>query len=264
MTSSLKRIYSLLVQEAFITRHSLETFFDIFFFPLMNVILFGLITHFVAGVRESTNAQYLILGILLWEVVGINQYNVTVSTLWSVWSHNLTNIFISPVSIFEYMLAHITAALLKTLIVFVILSLATMAFFHFNVFHLGSLNLALYFINLSLFAWALGMMLLGLIFRYGTRIQAIAWGLIFLFQPLTASFFPVSVLAPALRAIAFALPPTYVFEAARHSLTTPGTPWLHMCIAFLLNIVYVLAAIAIFRFLFLRSRVTGQFARNDL
>ena len=81
---SVQRVYALIVQEMLITRRSLEIFMDILFFPLMSVILFGLITTFVTGVRESTSASYIIVGALLWQVVSINQYNVTVSTLWSV------------------------------------------------------------------------------------------------------------------------------------------------------------------------------------
>jgi len=130
--------------------------------------------------------------------------------------------------------------------------------------HVGTANLVLFFINLSLFAWALGIVLLGLIFRFGTRIQAVAWGVIFLFQPLTATYFPVTVLPPFLRAIAYMLPPTYVFEAARQALHQAGINWKYMTIAFGLNIIYGLLAVSLFKLLFKKSRQTGQFARNDL
>lgn len=264
MRASLKRMAALMLQEIFITRRSLEIFMDILFFPLMNVLLFGFISHFLGGESGGQNVSFLLLGILLWEIVAINQYNVTVSSMWSVWSHNLTNIFIAPVSVREYLTSHIAAAALRTMVVTVGLALGTYVFFGFNLLSVGWLNLALFTLNLSLFAWWLGVVLLGFIFRYGTRIQAIAWGTIFLFQPLTASFFPVSVLPPALQVVAHGLPATYVFEAARQALTVPGVNWQYFWIALAMNLAYGTVAIVVFGRLFRQSRVTGQFARNDL
>jgi len=133
MSGSWIRIRALVLHEMYTTRHSLEIVFDIVFFPLMNIILFGLISVFLAGARTSTNARYLLLGILLWEIVTVTQYNMTVSSLWSVWSHNLTNLFIAPIATWEYIAAHIIAALLRTVGVMVMLVLWAAVFFHFNV-----------------------------------------------------------------------------------------------------------------------------------
>ena len=262
--SALKRVRALVMQELFISRHSLEILFDVLVFPMMNVILFGFIARFVGSHSSGVNSQYLILGVLLWEIITIVQYNMTVSSLWSVWSHNLTNIFIAPTSAAEYLSAHALAAIARGAVVVGCFSVGTYFAFGFNLLQVGPLNLLLFFINLSLFAFWVGLVLLGLIFRYGTRIQAIAWGTIFLFQPLTASFFPVSALPGFLQAVAFALPPTYIFEAARQAFDNRSLNVRYMLIGSVLNLVYFGAAIAIFRFLFRRSKTTGQFARNDL
>jgi ABC-2 type transport system permease protein len=260
---SSKRIWALIVQELFITRRSLEIFFDIFFFPLMHVILFGLITIFVAQIKEASSAQYLIMGILLWEIVTIAQYNVTVSSLWSVWSRNLTNIFTAPITVAEYLGAHIAAAAIRTLAVVAFLSLGAWLFFGFNLLQVGILNLALFCFNLIFFACWLGVILLGLIFRFGARIQAISWGTIFLFQPLTAAFFPVSVLPGFIQAISYALPPTYVFEAARQALDNSVINWRYTLTALVLNIAYSLLAAVLFHRLFKQAKITGRFARNE-
>lgn len=258
----LTRVGGLIVHEILLTRRSLEMFFDILFFPMMNVILFGLIMHFVR--TSSQGSTYLIMGILLWEVVVINQYNLTVSSLWSVWSHNLTNIFIAPISIGEYVAAHILAAALRTAVVFVLLSVGTYMAFGFNIAHFGIANLLLFYVNLSLFAYWLGIVLLGLIFRFGTRVQSIAWGTIYLFQPITASLFPLNVLPHAIQLIARALPASYIFEAARHSLTHSGVAVHANLVALAMNLGYGVVAALIFGRLFRRSKESGQFARNDL
>lgn len=184
--------------------------------------------------------------------------------MWSVWSHNLSNIFVAPISVLEYLGAHILASAVKSLAVFSFLSTCAFLVFHFNILHLGIANLLLAFVNLSLFAWWLGIILLGLIFRFGTRVQSLAWGTIFFFQPLTAAFFPASVLPAILRKIAFALPPTYVFENARTALIKSGVNTSYTLKALALNIVYSIIAVFIFSRLFRKSKITGQFARNDL
>lgn len=265
MTSgSFNRIRALVLHELYVSRHSLEIFFDIVFFPFMNVIMFGLIGVFIGGLKASINSEFLLLGILLWEVVAVTQYNITVSSLWSVWSHNLTNIFIAPIDAFEYLSAHIIAAFMRTAGVMIFLGLWADLFFHFNIFHLGIINLVLFVANLFIFAIWLGLALLGLIFRFGTRVQAISWGTVFLFQPLTAAYFPLSILPHSVRYIASALPPTHVFEAARYALNHPGIAWRANASAFALNILYVLLAGLLFAYLFRRSKTTGRFARNDL
>lgn len=128
---------------------------------------------------------------------------------------------------------------------------------------MGVINLALFFANLTVFAWAVGLVLLGLVFLIGTRIQALAWGAVFLFQPLTAAFFPLGMLPPAARAVAYGIPPTWVFEAARRALADSSVDWTAAAIAFGENILYLGAGVWAFYAMWARSRETGQFARND-
>ena len=259
---SLRRIWVVVVHEMYLTKHSLELFFDIFFFPLSNVFLFGLISRYVF--KNASNTSFLLLGVLLWEVVTIVQYNVTVSSMWEIWSHNLTNIFIAPISASEYLIAHIVSGIIKTLATSTVLAVTAGVLFKFNILNVGIINLAFFAINLTIFAIWIGIILLGFIFRFGTRMAAISWGLIFLFQPLTAAFFPVSVLPHWLQDIAHTLPPTYVFEDARKALSGAGILWSSSIMIFLANIVYLVFAAKIFNWFFKKSKESGQFARNDL
>jgi len=263
MPSAWQRIYGLVWQEFYLTRHRFEIVMDTFFFPMMNVVLFGYITQYI-GSGGHVDGQYFILGVLLWEVVVVMQYNVSVSSLWGMWSRNLTNIFIAPISVREYLSAQIIAAAVRTFIVVVLLAGGTFLVFGFNILDLGIVNLLLFAVNLVLFACWLGIMLLGLVFRFGLRIQALTWYTVFLFQPLTAAFFPASVLPGFLQALAYAFSPTYVFEAARQALDRGEINWRYACIAFALNLMYLVASVLIFMYLFRRSKETGQFARNDL
>jgi ABC-2 type transport system permease protein len=91
--------------------------------------------------------------------------------------------------------------MLKTLLITLIL--ATIAFFLYQ-FDLIS-NLQLYLIplvfNLLLFGWALGIFTSSLVIRWGHAAEALIWGVPFLIQPISAIFYPLSVLPPWLQVV---------------------------------------------------------------
>lgn len=258
-----ERVRAVLLQELYITRRSLEIIVDLFYTSLMTVIVFGLVSGFLVGALNPNTGSYLILGMLLWEIIRVNQYSITVGSLWNIWSHNLSNMFVAPLSLPEYVAAHILSGMAKTLVIFGMISAIAAYGFHFHIWRVGLLNLALFVANLTIFAWAVGLVLLGVIFMIGTRIQALAWGAVFLFQPLTAAFFPLTVLPPPARGVASGIPPTWVFEAARRALVDPSVNWTFAAVAFGENMVYLAVALWVFQRMWARSRRTGQFARND-
>lgn len=263
MNMSFYRIKAILLQEYYITRNSLEIIIDLFFFSVMSVVVFGFVSRFLSESVNSAAAYYLFMGILLWEIIRISQYSMSVGALWNIWSRNLSNMFITPLSLKEFLLSQMISATLKTLLMFILVSFISAIIFNFNMLSIGFVNLLLSFVNLLIFSWTIGIVILGLIFRYGTRIQALAWGAIFLFQPLTAAFFPVKILPGFLQTIAYTLPPTYVFEAARNALTNSSVDWNLALTAFLLNIFYFSVSIWFFNFMFKKSKDTGQFARME-
>jgi ABC-2 type transport system permease protein len=263
MTVSLERIKAVLLQEVYITARSVEVVVDLPFWSLMTVVVFGFVTRFFSTVMNPTVAHYLYLGTLMWEIVRVAQYSMSLSVLWNVWSHNFSNMFITPLSMLEYILAQMLSAAIKAFVLFMLVALIAAFAFDFNLFSMGLGNLTLMFVNLLWFAYSIGLFILGIVFRLGTRIQALAWGLVLIFQPLTAAYYPVSVLPPALQAVAYALPPTYVFEAARASLVAPEIEWQGVGIAAAENVVYFVLALWFFRLMYRRSRQTGQFARNE-
>lgn len=259
---SIKRIIAVLTQEYFMIYRSVETFFDIFVFSFISLLLFGFFSSYLVGENNVIAAQYLLLGMLFWEVVRVVQYAVTIASLWNLWSRNLSNMFISPVSMAEYIAAHTLSAILRGGLVFIINAFIAAYVFRFSVFDLGVM-VWIYFLLFAAFAFSAGLVILGTIFRFGTRIQAFAWGIVPILQPLTAAFFPVSILPKPLQTFAWLFPITYVFEAARFQLDTGQVDWQLIFSAILLNVVYAIFAVFLFSWLFRASRDSGQFARNE-
>ncbi len=241
----------------------MEIFLDIFFFPVMSIILFGFLSTYLSGTSGKQIGDSVLMGMLLWEIIFITQYSVSVGSLWNIWSRNLSNMFITPLNVSEYITAHILSGLLKAILVFGLTSVVSIFVFKFNIFELGIVNIILLSINLMIFAVAIGLAILGLIFAYGTKIQAFAWGLLPIFQPLTAALYPVSVLPTPLKEIAYIFPPTYVFEAARATLKNGVVDWKLLVTAFAINIAYIIFGVLFFKLMFKRSRESGQFARNE-
>jgi len=260
---SITRIWGVLLQELYITKRSLEVFMDLFFFTAINVLAFGLVSKFLFSGDSFLAGEYLLGGFLFWEVLRITQYSMSVGAMWNVWSKNLSNMFISPLTTKEYLTALMLSGLIKAVFIFIGISIMSLYFFNFNIFKIGLLNLFASYINLTFFAWSLGIIILGIIFRYGTRIQALAWGLIFLFQPLTAALFPLSILPIYIKVISYLFPSTYVFEAIRQALISPSFNLQFQTIALVQNILYFLLSIWVFNFLFRRSKETGQFVNNE-
>lgn len=258
-----KRIFAILLQEYYHTKRSLEVIIDIFFFAVISMVAFGFISAYLVRSGDRLTAQTILVGLIYWEIIRTAQYSISVGTLFNIWSRNLSNIFMSPLTITEYMFAHVVTAAVKASIVFVLLSGIGYAAFDFNILALGTLNLLGFFLNIMIFAFTTGIAIIALIFRYGTRIQSLSWGLVFLFQPLSAVFYPVSVLPYPLQRLAYMFPSTYIFEAARSALVQSSFHSRHFLIALVLNIGYMIAALIFFNYLYKRSRDTGQFARNE-
>lgn len=259
----LRRIKGVLLQEMYLTLHSLEMLVDVFIFPAVNIVIFGLISLYIAGGGASLAGQYVFLGMLLWQIVGIIAYSVAVGAMWNIWSRNLSNMFIAPLKIKEYVFALFASGCVKAIGLLALGMALSAWFFDFNVLEVGMTNLVLTFVVFGLFGLALSLVSLGLIFRFGTRLAALSWSMPWLFQPLSAAFFPIADLPPLLQYIAYVLPPTYAFEATRNGLTNQGVDWPLFAIGFALGLVYCALAIALFRALFRQSKDIGQFARNE-
>lgn len=257
-------IRAILRQEYYVTRASWEVIFDVFFISLVNIAVFGFIANYLRFGSNKLQVESLLIAVIFWEALRINQYSVSVSSMWNVWSHNLSNMFIAPVKISEYLMAHIIAATIKSAFIFLCsLGLAWWVF-HLNILGLGAGPVLLSYINMLIFATAVGLVLIGLVFQYGTRIQAFTWGTIFILQPFCAVYFPVNVLPGALQPVAYLFPVTYIFEWLRalHEHTAYGMG--RVILATLFNVVYLIIGCYIFSKQLAAAKRSGQLVRNDL
>jgi ABC-2 type transport system permease protein len=136
-------------------------------------------------------------------------------------------------------------------------SLLAIAFFGFNLWALG-FALAAFFVNLILTSWSVGIFVAGLLLRNGLGAESMAWTIMFLFLPLTCVYYPVAVLPEWLQYVAWALPPTYVFEGMRALVIDHVFRADLMAEAFAFNVVLFAAASWAFLRLLQSARIQGS------
>jgi ABC-2 type transport system permease protein len=120
----------------------------------------------------------------------------------------------SPLRPVELIVSLMIMSIVRLSIGMIPVSFLAIAFFGFNLWALG-LALAAFFVNLMLTSWSIGIFVAGLLLRNGLGAESLAWTIMFLFLPLTCVYYPVAVLPVWLQWVAWALPPTYVFEGMR-------------------------------------------------
>ncbi len=164
--------------------------------------------------RLGLAAGGLVGGMLLWDILFRAQIGFSISFLEEMWSRNLANLMMSPLRVSEFVAAMMLMSLLRLAIGIVPVSLLAMWFFGFNLWGLG-IGLGAFFANLILTGWAIGLFLSGLLIRYGLPAESLVWTVLFVMMPLACVYYPVAVLPGWLQHVAWALPPTYVFEGLR-------------------------------------------------
>jgi ABC-2 type transport system permease protein len=164
---------------------------------------------------------------------------------------------ISPLRPIEFVCALMIMSLIRLAIGMLPVTFLAMGFFGFNVYALG-LALAAFFVNLILTSWAVGIVVAGVLLRNGMGAESLAWTLMFVLMPLTCVYYPVSVLPPWLQVIAWALPPTYVFEGMRALLMEHVIRLDLMLEAFVLNVLYFAAGVFAFLKLLKSARRVGS------
>jgi len=259
------RIKGILLQNLFFLRHSFEDIIDTFFWPTMDVIIWGFMTVYFASLRGPVAGvvSFLLGGLILWNIVWRAQQDISFALLRNVWDRNILSLFASPLLPSEFIIATIILGFLKIILTLSFVSLVAYFLYYFNIFSLGFYLLP-FFAALIAFAWAAGIFITGLIIRFGMRIQSFSWSLIIILQPLSAVFYPVSVLPAILQKVAFILPTAHIFEGMRQVLQTGKISPEHLIWATVFDIIYLIISSVFFAFMFEKAKEKGKLAKAEM
>lgn len=231
--NSIQRIDALFWRYAYLLKRNLVRLFDIFFWPVMELLLWGFMTLYIQQAATGALAQsivFLIGALISWDIHYRSQLAISVAVMEEIWTRNFINMLIAPMRWWEYLTASILHASIKVGIVVVTLTVLAKWLYAFTLIRIGWAFIPLA-ASLLIFGWALGLFTVGLLLRYGYAAEALIWGIPFLIQPFSCVFYPLNHLPSWAQPIARCLPSTYAFEGLRAVLQTGSvaqTMWFNL------------------------------------
>lgn len=218
-----RRVGAMVLRYWYLLRSSWPRLLELVYWPAVQMVTWGFLQSFIAesaasgGVvagRFGMAAGTLIGAMLLWDILFRGQLGFSISFLEEMWARNMGNLLMSPLRPLEFVAALMAMSMIRLAIGVVPVTLLALVFFGYNFWALG-FALAAFFANLIVTSWAVGLVVSGLILRNGMGAEGIAWTFMFVMLPLTCVYYPVATLPVWLQPVAWALPPTYVFEGLR-------------------------------------------------
>jgi ABC-2 type transport system permease protein len=256
--SSARRIGAMMLRYWYLLRSSWPRLLDLVYWPAVQMITWGFVQYYVAnnaGFFARAGGTF-IGAVLLWDILFRGQLGFSISFLEEMWSRNIGNLMMSPLRPLEFIAALMVMSVVRLSIGAVPVSFLAIAFFGFNLYGLG-FALVAFFLNLMLTSWAVGIFISGLLLRNGMGAENFAWSIMFVLMPLACVYYPVTTLPAWLQPVAWALPPTYVFEGMRALLIEHTFHAGLMLHALALNAVLLAAGTAGFLLLLASARRHG-------
>jgi ABC-2 type transport system permease protein len=250
----------MVLRHLYLLRGSWSRLAEMIYWPLINVIIWGFITQFMSQHSDwVTRAGGVFLGaIMLWDVMFRGNLGVALSFLEEMWSRNLGHLSVSPLRPVELVSAMLAMSLIRTLLGMGPVTLLAIPLYHYSIFSLG-LPLLVFFVNLMVTGWAVGLAVSALVLRYGLGAESLAWVLIIALAPLCGIYYPISVLPAWLQDVAWFLPPSHIFEAMRAVMFGAAFPVQQLVLAGCLNLVYIALSVLLFLWVHHIARVKGLF-----
>ena len=225
----------------------------------MDLLVWGFFSVYLDRLNlGNVNIISLLLGaVIFWGMLHQSQGSVSTTFLEDVWEKNFLNLFVTPLSIAEFLVATICLVLIRVVLGLVAVSVLAVTLYQFNIFALGYAILPFLF-NLVLFGCTLGILITVVIFRFGRSSQILAFGFVSLLQPFSAVFYPLSALPKTAQYVGYCLPSTYVFEGMRELINKGTFNMMDSLYAFLINILYLVLVMLLFYTMFKSVKKRGS------
>ena len=256
---SLRRIGAMIERYIYLLKGSWPRIIELAYWPTMQIVLWGFLSEYL--VRHSSYlaqaSGVLLAAALLWDVMFRGQPGVSVVFFEELYSRNLGHLFASPLRAYELAAALFIISLLRTLVGAGMAAFFAYWFYHFPIWEMGFVLVAL-FMNLIIMGWSIGLVVAGLVLRYGLGAENLAWAAIFAIAPLSGIYYPISVLPQALKVVAHALPAAYVFMAMRALMFHHVVLYRALWEAAGLNVIYLGLGLTVFLRTFRDARIHGR------
>lgn len=238
------RIFAIVLRNIYTFKRNYDRIFDAFWWPTMELVIWGITGAYIMKLSPDFSSILFVFvsGLTFWFVVGRSQYEICVTLLEEIWSRNLINIFVSPIKFSEWVTSIIIIGVIKASISFIWAVLVAFILYKVNLFVLGFYLIPFIFL-LLMTGWWTAFFITGIILRYGSRVQTLAWTLVYILAPLSAIYYPINSLPENVQKISFLLPTTYVFQGIRSILVEGRLDETLIIKSLLLNCVYLVLSL---------------------
>jgi ABC-2 type transport system permease protein len=258
MFSSVRRIWAMLLRYLYLLRSSWPRTLELLYWPTLQMLIWGFMSQFLYSNSSYVYRAFgvLLAAVMLWDVLFRGQLGLSMSFLEEMWARNLGHLFATPLRPYEWVLSLLSMSIIRVLLGILPAALLAIPLYHYSIFAMG-LPLVAFFAVLLVMGWALGLAICGLILRQGMGAEGLAWTVVFTISPISAVYYPVSILPSWLQHVAWGLPSTYVFEGMRAVLFSGGFETGYFISALMLDILYLALGIAAFFISFHDARRRG-------
>lgn len=254
---SFKRILGVFFRYFYPMFRSLNILIDLFYWPLVDILLWGLTSIWIQRVQHVSNLPLILMtALIFWQIAYRGTYEIAVNLLQEFWNRNLVNIFSTPLKLSEWSFGVILLSLFKLCITIGFGALIVYLLYVLNIFTIGWLFLP-FTLSLIIFGWTMGFLASSLIIYFGQQFEALGWCIPFIFAPFSAVFYPIHMLPLWAQKIGWCIPTTYIFEGMREILNSRTMPSSYFWISMGLNLIYLILALIFFKYMFEKSRKKG-------
>lgn len=259
---SSRRILAVMLRQVYLIRGSFARFLPLFVWVAIDMLLWGFLSRYLDQVAGSPLRFVLrLLGaVLLWDFLVRVAQGVTVAFLEDVWSRNFLNFFATPMSVGEYLLGLVGCSVATSAVGLVAMLAVATGVFGLHFFALGALAIP-FLLILFVSGIALGIFGAAVVLRLGPASEWFVWMIPATLSPFAAVFYPLASLPRWMQWVSRAVPPSYVFEGMRGSITEVTLSWGALGTGAALSLLYLFLSAWFFRRTYRYAIRTGLIAR---
>jgi len=236
---------------------------DMFYWPLVDVTLFGFMaTWSQENVVGGSNFIITVMTcISCWYLIQRAALEIARNLLIEIWDSHLINLFATPISLAELMIALMIIGIVQALITFFYGLGIIWLLYGQNIFCLLG-QLYPFMILLVTCGWVIGFLIVSLLLRFGKNVDTLIWATTWFFAIISGAFYPISLFPLVLQKISYLFPATYLFDGVRDLFRGGAFYWYNLGMGFGLVLVYFILSWLLMHQVFKLSKIRG-FARLE-
>lgn len=256
---SFSAVWAVVLRHMRLWRHDMNFLFSGFYWPLLDVIIWGFLGSWVQKAQAAEFHNYeqaALLGILLWQVAGRGSNIMSTTFNEELWSNNIVNLFSLPLRIVEWMCGTVlfSAIMMVATALFCLMFIVVL----YDVPFWDMLSTYMLFWPPLFFSaiW-IGFTCLQIVVILGKRGTELGYVVAWFLLPFSGAYYPIEVLPVWGQKLSAYLPMSYVFTGMRTYVMQQQDPTAYLIKGYLLSILYALCAIMLFVYCFNRSKRKG-------